>query len=101
MSRASHSKGHWFVNGPFDSDTDYFIRTHIDGESFDIANFGCDETDDCLANIQLMVTAPKLLAALKWVERAYDMRASDEELSEAMKEARATIEEAERQKIPL
>lgn len=99
MSKATHSAGHWFVNGPFDNEADYFIRTRIGDENYDIANFGCDETGDVLANIQLMVTAPKLLAALKWVESAYDRRASDEELSEAMKEARDAIREAERQKI--
>ena len=65
MSTAAHTPGPWFVNGPYDSPCDYFIRTYHDEEHFDIACANVDETGNSRANARLIAAAPELLEALE------------------------------------
>lgn len=61
MNTTAHTPGPWKVCGPFDEESDLFIRTRIDGEPFDIANLNCDETGQHKANAALIASAPDLL----------------------------------------
>jgi hypothetical protein len=67
MSDTKHTAGPWFINGPFDDKSDFFIRATIDGENFDLANLGCDETGNAKANARLISCAPEMLEALEFI----------------------------------
>ena len=62
----NYSSGTWFVDGPFESESDLFIRVFDKekGEVFDLCNLGCDETGNFINNAALISSAPDLAEAL-------------------------------------
>lgn len=63
--KTQHTPGPWFINGPYDFESDLFIRATVDGENCDIASTYDDETGNAQANAKLIASAPELLEALK------------------------------------
>lgn len=72
--QTKHTPAPWFVNGPFIGDSDFFIRTNIDGVGFDIATLNVDETGDYEANAKLIAAAPELLQHLSYLSKAVKER---------------------------
>lgn len=89
MSEVKSTPGPWFINGPFDHESDLFIRTRINGENLDIANLSCDETGESDYNSKLIAAAPDLLEAAIEAIRALDM---DDEFGDDI-DARHSAEE--------
>ena len=54
---ACEGKKVWFINGPFNDKDDIFLRYEIDGESFDVANFSCNELGNTKDVAQMVVDA--------------------------------------------
>ena len=81
MKKPNYTPGPWFVNGPFDDESDLFIRAHIDGDSYDIANTGCDETGQAAANAQLISAVTDIFEALQVAVTVMRDNNIDEELS--------------------
>ena len=60
-----HTPAPWSVEIDHSSNAPEFIRTHVDGEMYDLASVLCDETGNATANARLIAAAPELLAALE------------------------------------
>lgn len=59
----------WFQCGPFDHERDIFIRMTEDGETFDIANMGCNEHDDFEEHAKMIASAPTMKAQIEELTR--------------------------------